>query len=302
MASFKPAFKPAGLLLLAFCITGLLYHFYHFIITPPFPPEPQTSIPKILWWKLGPKGKTPKIDAWTTTCIKLNPSHTARFYDDAKSDAYVASTFASQPDIVSTYLALTIPILKADLLRYLFLLDQGGVWFDLDVSCESPIDTWIPAAFKDKANLVVGWEFDSGWDFGFVRQFATWAILAKPGLSHLALTVDNIVAGLHQAAEKHNTDIAGLKLDMIGDVVDMTGPRRFTNSVYESLEKYQNVTVDVESLAELKEPRLVGDVLILPGYAFAAGSNKYTYEVPKPLVTHHYAGSWKNEHGGEEGG
>lgn len=47
---------------------------------------------------------------------------------------------------------------------------------------------------------------------------------------------------------------------------------------------------------------LVSDVLILPGFSFAASSNYYSKEnaTGPALVTHHYAGSWKNDHGGEE--
>jgi alpha 1,6-mannosyltransferase len=47
--------------------------------------------------------------------------------------------------MVEDYLALPIPILKADILRYVILYDQGGIWFDLGVSCEGvPIDEWVP--------------------------------------------------------------------------------------------------------------------------------------------------------------
>ncbi|NWN33545.1 hypothetical protein GY663_30675, partial [Klebsiella michiganensis] len=88
-----------------------------------------------------------------------------------------------RPDIVDTYLALPVPIFKADMLRYLLLWDQGGIWSDLDVSCESiPIEEWIPAEYQGKAALVVGWEFDAGWPEPYVRQFASWTIMAKPRL------------------------------------------------------------------------------------------------------------------------
>jgi hypothetical protein len=51
------------------------------------------------------------------------------------------------------------------------------------------------------------------------------------------------------------------------------------------------------------EPQLFDDVLILPGYSFSASLQDYKdNEHPgPPLVTHHFAGSWKNENGGEAG-
>jgi alpha 1,6-mannosyltransferase len=93
---------------------------------------------------------------------------------DILGDIYVKETFKSRPEIIETYLALPIPILKADLLRYLLLHTEGGIWSDLDVSCEDvPIHDWIPAQYKKEASLVVGWEFDIGWGDNVVRQFAS---------------------------------------------------------------------------------------------------------------------------------
>jgi hypothetical protein len=42
-------------------------------------------------------------------------------------------------------------------------------------------------------------------------------------------------------------------------------------------------------------------VLVLPGYSFALSSNHYNPEDTQgpALVTHHFDGSWKNDHGGE---
>ncbi len=88
---------------------------------------------------------------------------------------------------------------------------------------------------------------------------------------------------------------------MIGDVVDFTGPRRLTRSLLKSLKLTLNTTVELATISNLREPKLVGDLLILPGYAFAATTNMYgDKEVLGPsLVTHHYTGSWKNDFGGE---
>jgi len=290
--------------LITLCALAFLYHFWGLHNRPP-PAQPllPTKIPEILWYKLGPSALNNQTREWTDSCIKNNPNYRSEFMTDASADAYVAKAFASRPDIVETHLSLTIPILKADILRYLLLLDQGGVWSDLDVSCEGiPIDEWIPAQYKSKASLVVGWEFDVGWEFAFVRQFASWTIMAKPGLPHMSMVIEDILEGLHNKTAEHNVSLADLTLAMTGDVVDMTGPRRFTFSVLKSLELTLNTTVPIESISKLREPKLVGDVLIMPGYAFAASSNTYKDKegLSPPLVTHHYAGTWKNEDGGEQ--
>jgi len=65
-----------------------------------------------------------------------------------------------------------------------------------------------------------------------------------------------------------------------------------------------NRTVDAHDMMELVQPKLIEDVLVMPGRSFAASANKYKPEeeerLPPQLVTHHYAGTWKNKDGGEK--
>ncbi|KAH8668680.1 hypothetical protein BX600DRAFT_510750 [Xylariales sp. PMI_506] len=260
-----------------------------------------TTIPKKLWYKLGPSGLNAETREWTRSCIEGNPGYQAEFFTDASGDAYVEKMFADRPDIVSSYLDLTIPIVKADLLRYLILFAEGGTWSDLDVSCEVPMDKWIPSRFQDQAGMVVGWEFDGGLSDAYIRQFASWTIMAKPRLNHLDTVIRDIVQAIQDVAIKHNVSVAEIKLNMIGDVVDFTGPRRLTRGVMKSVEQQLNRTVDIHTLSNITQPKMIEDVLIMPGFAFAASTNTYDAQVElgPTLVTHHYAGSWKNEHGGE---
>lgn len=221
---------------------------------------------------------------------------------DLSGDAYIKGNFAHRPDIVEAFLALPFPILKADFLRYLLLFNEGGVYSDLDVSCEDiPIRDWIPAEYKRNASVVVGWEFDVGWGDSFTREFATWTLMAKPGSPHIAMVVDDILEGLHEKTKEYNITIAEMTWTMVGDVVGLTGPRRMTRSILKSLEETLGDDFDEGSIVALSQPKLVGDVLILPGYSFALSSNHYKPEDTQgpAFVTHHFDGSWKNDHGGE---
>ena len=258
------------------------------------------AIPEKIWYKLGPKGLSDHSREWIDTCLKKNPSYQSELMTDLSGDIFVKDNFVSRPDIVETYLALPIPILKADFLRYLLLFAEGGIWSDLDVSCaDIPTHDWIPAQYKIDAGLVVGLEFDMGWGDNFVRQFASWTVMAKPGSPHILMVIDDILEGLREKTKEHNVMVNDLTLDMIGDVVDLTGPRRLTRSVFKSLELILDERIDDRNISGLLSPKLISDVLILPGYSFAASSNQYEGTHGPALVTHHYAGTWKNEHGGE---
>lgn len=271
--------------------------------TPPIPASKvELGIPEKIWYKVGPRGMSADSQRWVESCLEQNPSYEFVFLTDVTGDIYVKEKFAYRPDIVETFLALSIPILKADILRYLLLYNEGGIYTDLDVSCNGiPIHDWIPEQYRKNASLVVGWEFDVGWGEDFLRQFATWTIMAKRGSLHLKTVVEDIMEVIQQQTREHNVTVSELTLDMVGDVVDFTGPRRMTRGILKNLKATLGDEFDEKSLTSLYGSKLVGDVLIMPGYSFALSSNTYQEEDTKgpALVTHHYAGSWKNEHGGE---
>jgi alpha 1,6-mannosyltransferase len=267
--------------------------------------EEYKGIPRKLWYKLGPHGMSDEIRDWTKTCIENNPGYQVEFMTDESGDELVKKVFAARPEIVEDYLALQIPIFKADILRYVLLYDQGGVWSDLDISCEGvPIDDWVPEQYRETADLVVGWEFDWGWPGKYIRQFTSWTIMAKKGSPHMMQVIDDIFETLHEKLEENNVSVQDATLKMVGDVVDFSGPRRLTRSVYKSLSTQLNGTIGEDDLSHILQPKLVGNVLVMPGRSFAASANTYTSEeeaqLPPKLVHHHYAGTWKNDHGGEE--
>ena len=265
-------------------------------------PLKDPEFPKKIWYKLGPRGLSDDMRKWTKSCISQNPEFNVEFLDDEAADAFVNKRFADRPDLLEVYNALPVPILKVDLLRYLILYAEGGVWFDLDTSCEGiPIKNWIPAEFKQKANLVVGWEFDGGYNFETERQFQTWAIMARKGVSHLMAAANDVVDSIQEIAKAHNSTVSEISGDITLNVIDFTGPRRFHKSVVKNLQK----TTDINWIEywELLEPKLAGDVLILPGYLTSQSRDDYKAEdqhkIQPPLVVHHFAASWRNPYGGE---
>lgn len=267
--------------------------------TRPEAPTPTAWIPEILWYKVGPKGLSDQLRGYTDSCITANPTFKPEFLTDASGDQFVKDHFADRLDILDAFLAINIPIIKADLLRYLVLYQFGGIWNDLDVSCRAPVSEWVPEEYKANASIVVGMEFDVDiW----IRQFATWTIMAKPKSSHMLAVVEDCLEGLLSKARELNVELQDLRPNMIGDIVDVSGPRRLTRGIQKSLSKTLGQEIGNEDIARVSEPRLIGDILVLPDYAFADSMNQQygDKKVGQILVTHHYAGSWKNENGGEE--
>ena len=70
-------------------------------------PAPST-IPKKLWYKLGPNGLNDDTRAWTDNCIRNNAGYGVEFMTESSADAYVQNTFGvSHPELVEIYLGLT---------------------------------------------------------------------------------------------------------------------------------------------------------------------------------------------------
>ena len=64
------------------------------------------------------------------------------------------------PDMKPAYAAMK-PIQRADLFRYLVLLEYGGYYSDVDVNCLEPIERWIGQYHPEDTDLVallVGFE------------------------------------------------------------------------------------------------------------------------------------------------
>ncbi|QSZ36955.1 hypothetical protein DSL72_009046 [Monilinia vaccinii-corymbosi] len=270
--------------------------------TPP-PPTPPPPFPKKIWYKAGPRGVSDEAQRFRNQCLAASPDYQSEILTDATADEYVWKWYSHRADILHTYFSLGVPILRADLLRYLILYACGGVWFDLDVSCEDdvPVGAWVGHEYRDAAQLVVGLEFDCAWqgDGYLYSQFASWTIMAKPGSPHLMQVIEDILVEIAETARRNNVTTDGVQLSMIDDVVDSTGPKRMTLGIVKSLNKVLGRELDDRDVGGLSSPRLIHDVLILPANAFAGVQNGFVEGKGSVLVNHHYAGTWKNKFGGE---
>ncbi|KKK18989.1 hypothetical protein ARAM_001485 [Aspergillus rambellii] len=256
------------------------------------------AIPAKIWHKCGHKGVNDDarklIDQW----LEKNPNFRHEVLTDESGDQYVREHYADWPEVVDTFMALTVPILKADFLRVLIMYADGGIWSDLDVACEVPVSEWIPKKLANDPlhpiNVVVGIEFD-GW------QFASWTVMAKPRLAHFERTIRYVLDQIQKLAADNHVSIPAITKPMIPDVVAVTGPQAITIALLQSVSAATGQDIQKQAILNLKEPTLIGDILVLPQAAFAALQGGFPKDQGPYLVSHHYSGSWKNDVGGEEG-
>jgi len=191
--------------------------------------------------------------------------------------------------------------MKSDLLRYLILEVEGGVYTDTDTIALKPIDKWVPAEFRDKANLVVGIEFDrlNGGAWADINHCCQWTIAAAPGHPVFHRMVNRILGSLNDLSQIHNVTIDRVEPSSF-EVMNSTGPAAWTDMVFKQLQEYKPSLNDTADLSAMTGPVLYGDVLVLTIDSFGMGQkhSNSTNDGSIPdaaLVKHNFRGSWRGD-------
>ncbi|KAK9460895.1 nucleotide-diphospho-sugar transferase [Lipomyces oligophaga] len=298
----------------------------------PYDPTVQKTYPRTVWqtWKVGrnsdqfPTVFRRRADSW----LEKNPGYAVELLDDNGAANFIRQVYGAVPEVIEAYFAMPVPVLRADFLRYLFLLSRGGVYSDIDTVDLKPIDLWLPyivteptettnshstiemsdndavqlrAQIESQTGLAVGIEADPDrpdWHDWYARrlQFCQWTIMAKKGHPVLVDIVANITAEtLHRRA----TDKLPLpKAKNAGSMImDWTGPGIWTDTVF----KYLNRAIpgtDWHSITGISKGKIIGDIIIMPITAFSpAVGTMGAHDVGHPhAFSHHtFEGSWKPE-------
>lgn len=129
----------------------------------------RSVFPKKIWqtWKIDPLDFEVRDSERARSWPRLNPGHRYEVLTDSNDLHYVEEHFGpgpgglNRPDIVNMYRSLNATIIKADLLRYLMMYIEGGVYADIDVEALKPIDQFIPSHIDEgDVDLVVSVEID----------------------------------------------------------------------------------------------------------------------------------------------
>lgn len=129
------------------------------------------QIPQKIWqsWKVDALHFEERDLDRARTWARKNPSYRYELLTDYSAIPYVDQAFGCKagglcrPDIVATYNALNdnLKIIQADLLRYIIMYVDGGLWADIDVEAIQSIRTFVPRKFDQRdVDMVIGIETD----------------------------------------------------------------------------------------------------------------------------------------------
>ena len=241
------------------------------------------------------------------TWAEFNPEYRHEVLTDEMMESYVRDHFhTSHPEIEEIYFDVKDYIVRSDLIRYLILLADGGVYNDLDVGCEKPIRTWVPKKYEKDAGILLGVEVDN--KFGpdgrtFTNgvdlfQLVNWTIMSKPNQPFMWFLVKRVMKNIRELAKLHRKSISNITFT-IQNVLDSTGPAALTRAFFDYASDITASNVTYHNFTKMRKPRLIGEVVILPIQAFGAGHQVEWAGFQKDgteLIHHYFAGSWKTDH------
>lgn len=273
---------------------------------PPQPPPALEGIPQKIWQIYLNHSPYAELDNSIQSWVKNNQDYSYTLVSDEGANTFVREHYmVGRPEIANTFLDTRFPIFRADLLRYMLLESEGGVYTDLDTSPRKPIKEWIPPHLRTSVKAIVGIEYDQldnpGPSHGFSERisFCQWTIAIAPRHPMMTRTVRRVVANLHEYAQKNGTTVSALSTPDVR-VGEITGPGIWTAVVWESLsEAVGGAKLDYRNVSGLKEPTLFGDILILPIDGFGTGQpHSGSFKSGKTeaaLVEHSFSMSWRKD-------
>ena len=269
-----------------------------------FPFDNEVEFPKYIWqtWKVArddesfDKDMKRLVDTWD----ELNSGYAHEVIPDEAALTLISKTYLSIPEVVQAYKDMPLPILKADFFRYLILLARGGIYTDIDTEALQRIEKWIPDAFNvSDVGIVIGLEADpdrEDWAEWYARriQFCQWTIRSKPGHPILQEVVARITdMTIQMKDEGRLTKHEDAKL-----VLEHTGPGIWTDAVFAYFNdpEYFNTSsknVTNSDFFNLREPKRMGDTVVLPITSFSPGIGHMGAESaqhPLAFVRHAFSG------------
>jgi alpha 1,6-mannosyltransferase len=238
----------------------------------------------------------------TLSWIAKNPDYHYQLLGGPGAEEFVMKHFPQHLDL---YKSIPNTGSKSDLLRYMLLAVEGGIYTDLDTVALQPVDSWIPPHYKDQARVIIGLEYDQrDDDFVFAElhptiQFCQWTIAAAPGHKIFDNMVQQAVDSLKKFEQEYDLPISNITLKN-PEVLSSTGPGAWTDVVFEGLKIADPSITTLKNISRLSEPRLYGDILLLPIDAFGMGQvhsgSTRGDDIPKnALAKHNFRGHWRTK-------
>lgn len=288
---------------------------YRTVLSPQPPAKVRSEFPKKIWqtWKVNPLRFEERDLNTARSWVSKNPRYRYEVLTDDNDMLYVEWHYGpdgfNRPDIVNFYRDVKAAIVRADLLRYLIMYAEGGLYADIDVEDLKPLSRFIPERYDEKdIDMVIGVEIDEpDWkDHPILgpksRSFCQWTFMCKPQLPVMMRLIEQIMTWLNALAKEQKVSLSDVQLDF-DQIISGTGPSAFTEAILAEMnlaKQDPQQKIDWDLFHDMAESKIVSRVLVLTVEAFAAGqghSDSGNHQARAALVKHHYhASNWPSRH------
>lgn len=190
--------------------------------------QSHNEIPRKIW-QVDPWGFKLINGNWLQTWITKNAGYAYTLMSPESAEMFVCDKFRHNPRLVKTYRSLQSPSLKSDLLRFLILLAEGGIYSDLDTEAVRRAEDWVPRVAQGRARAIVGIEYDQldspkmAPGMYVPVQFCQWTVAGAQGHPLFQLMVDSMIQGIENLAKENRCSVGELEPSE-EDVLRTTGP------------------------------------------------------------------------------
>ncbi|KAI4188043.1 MAG: hypothetical protein L6R41_002420 [Letrouitia leprolyta] len=258
-------------------------------------------IPKKIWQINFNHPRYFSLEKFVGTWRDQNPDYEHTLLDKEAGEDIVRKLYGDNSEPMKTYLELGSTIFRADYLRYLVLAAEGGFYSDLDTHIVKPIDEWYEESADQPVRALVGMEYDQRGDPTLVDgmympvQFCQWTLATSAHHPLMVSMVESVTQGIQNLARTHESALSDLR-PTNEEVLHTTGPVKWTREVFAHLSETTGTEVTHLNLTGLQEPKMFGDVLVLPINSFASGlghSGSSGVATDQTLMWHTFQGAWK---------
>lgn len=235
-----------------------------------------------------------------------NPGFVHELFNDDTALSFIKHLYTSIPEIILTFELLPEVILKMDFFRYLVLFAKGGIYADIDTYPLQPIPNWIPENVSpDELGMIIAIEVDSknrNWANDYHRrlQFGQFIIQSKPGHPILRDIISTIVETTLHKEKLEQLRLTGNSNEKQLQILKWTGSGIWTDVIMTYFNDYIKSSIynkiTWKEFTDLKIPKLVSDILVLPQKSFASEieiTNDGKISDPLAFVKHYSSKIWK---------
>lgn len=249
-------------------------------------------IPKTIWQTYKDDFKKIPIQAQrcAATWKKQNRGYKYVYMNDQEAADIILKDYGQEWH--DLFVNVPIGVIRGDIFRYLMIYKYGGVYSDIDTTCQVPISEWIDGPIENKGDYdaIFAVELLKSDNVQKLHRICQWTFAAAPGLSIFKNIIDQVKVQLETIDWNSITDVNIA-------VHNISGPDIFSLAILEEMGFTKKVN---GKIVPSNDVDLLNNVSLINNSKYAKDNKIFIYGdnhsglFNRRAVRHLYAGSSEN--------